>query len=147
MSKIASKITIKELNSIEQMQVTHGLVSQVYDRINSASFYDHLDEMIDTNNFKMIGAYSDGKLVGVAGYWVLMMFYCGRYLQTSNIIVDKKLRGQKIGTKMLKYLENKAKSLKCEKIILDSNIENKKSHSLYYGQDYYIRGLHFMKDL
>ena len=37
--------------------------------------------------------------------------------------------------------------LNCEKIVLDSFTENKKSHTLYFKEDFHIRGFHFMKDL
>lgn len=140
-------ITIKELSTIEQMHYAYPLVAQVYPDLTLENYYYHLDEMIKTNNYKMVAAFSGDKLVGVCGYWVLVMLYCGRYLQSSNLIVDQNLRGKKIGTKILRYLESKAKNLKCQKIVLDSYTENKKSHSLYYREDYYIRGFHFMKDL
>ena len=147
MRDFSKRITIKELDSTEQIYAAQPLISQVYSELTPGVYFNHIDEMIKANDFKMIGAFLDGKLVGVAGYWTLIMLYCGKYLQASNIIVDQNLRGKKIGTTMLRHLEEKARSLNCKRIILDSYVENKKSHSLYFGEDYYIRGFHFMKDL
>jgi ribosomal protein S18 acetylase RimI-like enzyme len=75
------------------------------------------------------------------------MLYCGRYIQLSSFIVDEEKRGSGIGKKILREVEKIGKKLNCEKIILDSFTENKKSHALYYREDFYIRGLHFMKNL
>jgi GNAT superfamily N-acetyltransferase len=75
------------------------------------------------------------------------MLYCGRYLQASNLVVDENFRARGAGKQILNYLENKARDLGCDKMVLDSYTENKKSHSLYFGEDFYIRGFHFMKDL
>ena len=123
------------------------LVSQMYENMSFETYRASVLEMIATNNFKMVAAFLDDKMVGVSGYWVFLMLYCGRYLQASNIVVDKNLRSKGIGKKIVNYLEEKAKKLNCEKIVLDSYTENKRSHPLYYREGFYIRGFHFMKDL
>lgn len=140
-------LTIKDLNSLDEMLESFPLVGQMYDKMSFETFKSFVQEMIDTNDFKMVAAYLDGKMVGVSGYWVFLMLYCGRYLQASNLVVDKDLRSQGIGKEILHYLEEKAKNLGCKKIVLDSYIENKKSHPLYFKENFYIRGFHFMKDL
>jgi GNAT superfamily N-acetyltransferase len=52
-----------------------------------------------------------------------------------------------VGKKILNYLEKKARDLDCEKMVLDSYVENKRSHPLYFREGFYIRGFHYMKDL
>lgn len=129
------------------MLETHFLVQQMYKKLDLNAFDVALDEMIACNDYKMVAGFDNDKIVAVSGFWVSRMLYCGRYLQVSNLIVDENNRGLGIGKKILKYLENKAISMGCNKIVLDSYTENKKSHSLYYGENFYIRGFHFMKDL
>ena len=77
----------------------------------------------------------------------MTMLYCGRYLQISNLVVDKDFRSLGVGENILKYFEEKALKINCNKIVLDSYIENKKSHNLYYRLGFYVRGFHFMKDI
>lgn len=131
----------------EEMMIAHNLVSQLYPDLSKEKYGQMISEMHETNGFQMCIAILDGKIVCVCGYWVLTMLYCGKYLQISNLVVDENVRGHGIGKEMLKHLENKARKLKCEKFILDSYTENKKSHKLYFSQGFYIRGFHFMKDL
>lgn len=126
---------------------TFPLINQMYKKMDYKSFEVAIDEMILNNNYKMVAGFIDNKLVAVSGYWIARMLYCGRYLQPSNLVVDENFRGQGIGKKILNYLENKARNLGCDKMVLDSYTENKKSHSLYFNEDFYIRGFHFMKDL
>ena len=106
-----------------------------------------LDEMILNNNYKMVAGYIDNKMIAVSGYRIARMLYCGRYLQACNLVVDENFRGRGVGKKILNYLENKARNMGCNKMVLDSYTENKKSHSLYFNESFYIRGFHFMKDL
>ncbi len=111
------------------------------------NYEEQISEMMAQNDFKMVGAFLNDKIVGITGYWILRMLYCGRYIQLSSFIVDEEQRRMGIGKKILAEIEKIGRELGCEKIVLDSFTENKKSHSLYYREDFYIRGFHFMKDL
>ena len=140
-------IVIKDLETKNMMMDAFPLIHQMYKKMDYKGFEGSLDEMILNNNYKMVAGFHDEKMIAISGYWIARMLYCGRYLQASNLVVDENFRGNGVGKKILNYLENKARKLGCDKMVLDSYSENKKSHSLYFGEDFYIRGFHFMKDL
>lgn len=141
------EIVIKDLDKKEEMLAAYPLVNLMYEKMTKDEFSAALDEMIKLSGYRMVAAFFGEKMVGVSGYWVASMLYCGLYLQASNVVVAKDLRNQGIGRKILQFLENKAREMKCKKIVLDSYTENKKSHPLYFRDNFYIRGFHFMKDL
>jgi GNAT superfamily N-acetyltransferase len=147
MTEISDQIIIKELSKKEEMLQAYAIAKQRYAGLTKESFEQQISEMIEMNDFKMIGAFLNGEIVGITGYWLLRMLYCGRYIQLSSFIVDEEKRGLGIGKKLMKKIEEIGLKLNCEKIILDSYTENKKSHSLYYREGFYIRGFHFMRDL
>jgi GNAT superfamily N-acetyltransferase len=142
-----TELAIKELNTREEMMKAYPIVKQRYLGLTLESYEKQIEEMIAMNDFKMIGAFLGDKIVGICGYWILRMLYCGRYIQLSSFIVDEEERGHGIGRKILAEIEKVGKKLNCEKMILDSFTENKKSHPLYFRQGFHIRGFHFMKDL
>jgi len=141
------EITIKNLSTKEEMLAAYPLVAQMYTKMSEEEFSAALDQMIKLNNYKMVAAFEGDKMVGVSGYWFAFMLYCRKYLQVSNLVVDKEIRSKGIGKQMMKFFEEKAKKEGCQKVVLDSYTENKKSHSLYFKGGYYIRGFHFIKDL
>ena len=140
-------LIIKDLDSLEEMEAAYPLVSQFYSEMSFEVYKACLQEMIKGNSYKMVAAILGNKMVGISGYWVFLMLYCGRYLQASNLVVDKEYRSLGVGKKILNYLEKKARDLDCEKMVLDSYVENKRSHPLYFREGFYIRGFHYMKDL
>ena len=140
-------LIIKDLETKNAMMDAFLLINQMYKKMDYQSFESALDEMILHNNYKMVAGFVGDKMIAISGYWVARMLYCGRYLQACNLVVDENFRGRGYGKKILNYLENKARNLSCDKMVLDSYTENKKSHSLYFNEDFYIRGFHFMKDL
>ena len=144
---MALNLKFQHLISAEEMLAALPLVHQLYPEISAEEFPASLQEMIDCNDYKMLAIYHDQKLVAISGYWILRMLYCGKYLQISNLIVDKDYRNHGIGTAMLDYFEKYAKEQNCDKFVLDSNIANKKSHELFERQGFYVRGLHFMKNM
>ncbi len=147
MAETRDQITIKELGAKEEILQAYTIAKQRYAGLTKESFEQQISEMIEMNDFKMIGAFLNDELVGITGYWILRMLYCGRYIQISSFIVDEEKRGLGIGKKLMRKIEEIGLKLSCEKIILDSYTENKKSHSLYYREGFYIRGFHFMRDL
>ena len=140
-------IKLKDFTTKAEVMLGFPIIHQLYSKMSKESYEEYLDEMMQSNNYHMIGAYHNNKLVGVASYWVLTRFYCGRYIQIGNMVVDKDCRSQGIGNKLLNYIEKRGRELGCQKYILDSYTENKKSHKLYFNEGFYVEGFHFMKDL
>lgn len=147
------EIVFKVAKNSKEMKTAFELIVKHYQHLNldQAIFEETVEEMIKRNDYQMLLAFNDGgdglDLVGVAGFWVSRMFYCGRYLQVSNLIVNEKYRSNGVGRKILQHLESIAQKQHCLKIVLDSYTENKRSHSLYFTEGFYIRGFHFVKDL
>jgi len=145
------EIIFKIAKNIEEMKQAFPIVNKHYQDFSDEVFLESIEEMISLSNYQMLLVYvkeqQELRLVAVCGFWLARMFYCGKYLQLSNFMVEESLRGSGVGKKILKYFENYAKKNNCQKIVLDSYTENKKSHSLYYSEGFYIRGFHFMKDV
>lgn len=141
------EIKIRELVTKDEMMQAYSLVNQMYDKITREEFSLSLDEMISRSDYKIVAAFDGEKLMGISGYWIARMLYCGRYLQASNLVVDKEARKSGVGKKLLNYLEEKARHEGCNKFVLDSYVLNTRSHTLFFREGFYIRGFHFMKDL
>lgn len=151
------ELIFKELANKKDILKSYSLLKKNYKKLTIEEFENAVDEMIERNSYRMVAVFisnqkeksnkAESEMIAVCGYWISRMLYCGRYLQVSNLYVEESLRSIGIGKKILKYLESVAHANNCQKIVLDSYTENKKSHALYYGEDFYIRGFHFMKDL
>jgi ribosomal protein S18 acetylase RimI-like enzyme len=139
-------IEIRDISGDEIVD-SYYLITQSYLDLTKEEYAVTVKEMMELSNFKMIGAFMDKKIIGISGYVISRMFYCAKFLRISNLIIDKEYRNKRIGTKMIYFLEEKARNNNCKHVILDSFIGNKKSHSLYFREDFFIRGFHFMKQL
>ncbi len=142
-----TKLEYKSLKTTQEIIPTLSLLNQMYPGITPQEYRKAIEEMTQNNGYKMLAVYSEGELVAICGFWILRMFYCGKYLQISNLVVDENCRSQNIGAKILEYFENYAKDQGCDHITLDSYIDNTRSHEFFKKQGFYVRGLHFMKKI
>jgi ribosomal protein S18 acetylase RimI-like enzyme len=101
--------------------------------------------LMDHPHYELIGAFSAGKLVGVAGAWIATKIWCGRYLEIDNLVVDSGQRSSGIGSLLIDHFEAVALERDCKIIVLDSYTANHPSHRLYHRLGFEIWGFHFVK--
>jgi ribosomal protein S18 acetylase RimI-like enzyme len=103
--------------------------------------------LADHSHYELIGAFSGGKLVGVAGAWIATKIWCGRYLEIDNLVVDHEQRSAGIGSLLVQHLEAVARERDCKIVVLDSYTANHPSHRLYHRLGFEIWGFHFVKPI
>lgn len=98
-------------------------------------------------HYHLYGAFVGNDLLGVAGAWISVKIWCGRYLEIDNLIVDPAVRSGGIGTRLIERLIELALEQDCKIITLDSYSSNHASHRLYHRLGFEIWGFHFVKSI
>lgn len=139
-------ITIRELPP-EELPSILPLIGQLNPRLAPEELERRLGVMIP-KGYHCIAAYDgDGRMVGVAGYWLGARFYCGEYMDVDNVVVQESLRSAGIGAQMMAWLHAKAAELGVKVVVLDSYVTYASAHRFYFRQGYEILGFHFSKKL
>ncbi|MBW9249989.1 MAG: GNAT family N-acetyltransferase [Acidithiobacillus ferriphilus] len=105
-----------------------------------------LQDMI-AQGYQCAAAFADDCCIGVAGIWLGTRFWCGRYLDVDNVIVDPQYRGRGIGQQLMDWVERYAHREDCETLVLDAYVTNHPAHKFYQRNGYQIVGHHFVKSL
>jgi GNAT superfamily N-acetyltransferase len=145
MSRKAPPISIREL-APQEMPVIFPLIAQLNPELTRREFDRCLKEML-ANNYRCVGAYEGKKLIGVMGLWLSSRFWCGRFLEADNVVVDKNARSAGVGQLMMAWLDKEAKRLKCSIVKADAYTSNFDSHRFYLRERYVILGFSFVKKL
>ena len=135
---IIRELTVEELPSILPLIELHNA------KLTPAELRRRLESMIP-HGYQCIAAFMQDRMVGVAGFWVGAKFWCGEYLEPDNVFVLRELRSAGIGAKMMDYLEEKARTLGCKVIGLDSYVTYAGAHKFYFRRGYEIAGFHFIR--
>ena len=104
-------------------------------------------EMAHLPNYECIGLYVDGFLTGITGLWYSTRHYIGKTVEPDHVIIDKAMRGNKLGEQFFKWIDAHVKNKGCEAIELNTYVSNPQSHKFYYNLGYHIYGFHFLKVL
>ncbi len=134
---------IREL-ATDELPTVLPLIGQLNPRLPAEELKRRLEVMIP-KGYHCIAAYDDGRMVGVAGYWLGVRFYCGEYMDVDNVVVDETLRSSGIGAQMMDWLHAKAAELGVKVVVLDSYVTYAAAHRFYFRQGYEILGFHFSR--
>lgn len=105
-----------------------------------------LKDMIP-KNYKQVAVFENDICVGLTGFWFGTKLWTGKYLEIDNFIVHPNHRQKGIGKLLTKFIDKKAKELKCTCIVLDAFTSNFEAHKFYYNQGYVPKGFHFIKTI
>jgi GNAT superfamily N-acetyltransferase len=144
--KKSSSLVLRELKKPADWQAMFRLIKQLNKSMTKKQYDGMLADML-ARGYRAVGAYQGDTLVGVSGFWVSVRFWCHKYIDIDNVVVDEKIRSKGIGAKLIAWIEKEGRRQKCEMSMLDCYTTHHKSHRFYFRQGYCILGYHFTKDL
>lgn len=122
------------------------LVQVLNPSIDAALLASRLSEM-NGQGYQCAGAYIGEKLVGICGLWVATRFYCGKYLEPDNVVVDPDSRSLGVGQALMSWVYAYARELNCEVCELNSYVASPRAHKFYFNEGFAVLGFHFQKRL
>lgn len=143
---IAQDYRLIEVLNLEEMLPHYDLLLQLNPNVGRKSYESMLKEMIP-KGYGMVLVMAGDKCIGLSGYWINTMLWCGKYIEMDNVIIDKNYRSKGIGKLLLDWITEKGKKEGCKSIGLDAYVENKGAHKFYLREGFIIKGFHFIKEI
>jgi GNAT superfamily N-acetyltransferase len=143
---MSTNIRIRRCSTYEEMLPHFHLVKLLSPTITEYHYQQNLKDMIPRAYFQVV-AEENGLILGLSGYHIGTKFYCGKYLEVDNFIVEPSSRGRGIGKILHEWMESEAKLLGCRVLMLDAYLENEAAHRFYRREGYVAKGYHFIKAL
>jgi GNAT superfamily N-acetyltransferase len=147
MSRKASNIVIKEIKTAAEWRAIYPLIRQLNPGMKRPDFDRLLKHIRAQDGYRCIGAYRGGTLAGITGIWSSHRFWCGKYMEIDNFVVDQRQRSAGIGKLLNDWVEKEAKKGGCNIVIADSYSYNHASHRFYMRERYILKGFCFVKEL
>lgn len=138
-------LSIREIPG-DNMAIIIPFIKQLNKDMEVSRIQQLLPVMLE-KGYRCAGAFDGDTLVGVAGFWELCRFWCGPNIDIDNVVVDEARRGQQIGQKLVRWIEDWAKARGITFAVLDAYNNNYAAHKFYLREGYVLRGYHLTKDL
>ena len=111
---------------IEIRNATHADYPIILELIKELALFERapekvtnsVEQMIEEDEYfkTLVACKEDGEIIGIALYFYAYYTWVGKSLYLDELIVRKKYRGNKIGTKLLEEVLKIAKENKCKRI-------------------------------
>ena len=109
-------------------------------------YVSRLREIFANGGRMAVVAESDG-VVSVALWRIIENTYEGRRLYVDDLVSDEEQRSQGAGKLLLDWLEDKARSLGCGVLALDSGVQRAGAHRFYFREGMHVSAFSFKKVL
>jgi len=86
-----------------------------------------------------------GVPLALAGYRIEENLIHGRFLYVDDLVTAEGERGGGLGARLLEALATQAGKLGCERLVLDTALDNVLAHRFYYRQGLLARALRFSR--
>lgn len=139
-------IQLIEISLIKEMKNNFDLIQVMYPDLSFETYERMLHEMLPNQYFQLIAIQNNQK-IGLTGFWINTKLWSGKYLEIDHFVIAPDFRSSGVGSKMVAYLEEKAKREYCKMITLDAYTNNFKAHKFFYNQGFIPKGFHFLKEI
>lgn len=139
----AEDLTIRLLQRAELPQIL-PLIRELNPAIPELVLLQRLEAMTQ-GGYQCVAALRKDDCIGVAGLCIGTRFWCGRYLDVDNVVVDPRYRSMGVGQRLTDWIERYARELACEVLVLDAYVTNQRAHEFYERNGFRIVGYHFVK--
>lgn len=102
---------------------------------------------MEKQSYRLAYAKEGGRVVGVAGYRYMDMFYAGKSLYVDDLVVSDSVRSSGIGTLLIDWLRDEARRNACDTLHLDSGVQRDHAHKFYFDRGMHISSFHFVERL
>lgn len=97
--------------------------------------------------WQCVGAFAGPELVAMAGYSQREHLFSGPVAYVENLVVHPDWRWQRIGVRLMAWIESWARNRGCQLVTLDSYASNVDGRAFFEWLDFEPRGIHFVREL
>ena len=135
---------IRLARSDAEVRACYPVMSQLRPHLVSDEFLDRIRGQ-EAEGYHLTFIEMDGRPVAVAGYRFLHQLAVGKVLYVDDLVTDETLRSSGLGTRMLRWLLEEARSEGCQNLELDSATHRKDTHRFYERAGMGLASFHYKR--
>lgn len=142
-----SGITIAHVESIDDLEASFCVMQELRPNLQDRAAYVAQVQHQAMQGYRLLAAWSDGVIVGLAGYRLTQNLLYGRFVYVDDLVVTATLQRSGVGELLLKAARQQAIDLHCTHLILDTGLHMALAQRFYFRQGLLARGMHFVEPL
>jgi GNAT superfamily N-acetyltransferase len=126
-----------------EILATFDVMAQLRPHLARDTYVARIRQLMASDGFRLAYVAQDGVARAVAGYRVLDMLYCGRFLSVDDLVSDPDARSKGHGKALLDWLKDEARREGCGHLELISNVVREGAHRFYFREGLAVDAFHF----
>ena len=137
-----STTNIRLATSEEDIRGCYPVMNQLRINYSEASFIKQVQKQIP-GGYQLAFLELNGNVHAVAGFRYLENLAWGKFLYIDDLVSGEEVRGQGFAGKLMDWLIEQARTLRCKQVHLDSGVQRFNAHRFYFSKEMKITSHHF----
>ena len=135
-------VTFRDVGEAE-IAACYELMRQLRPHLKSQEEFIARWRRQSADGYRIVALWEQGGPVAIAGYRLTENLVHGKFLYVDDLISDQSARSRGHGARLLDKLKEDGRALGCNKLVLDTGLDNFLAHRFYFRQGLLAQALRF----
>lgn len=140
-------VEIRHISTEAALEASFPVMKELRPHLTDSAAYIVQVMHQHTQGYRLLAAWRDGVIVGLAGYRQTDNLIYGRFVYVDDLVVSSTLHRSGIGEQLLRAAREQAITLNCKHFVLDTGLHMALAQRFYFRQGLLARGMHFVEPL
>jgi len=140
-------VDIKHIETDTDLDLSFSVMKELRPHLSDRATYAAQVARQRTQGYRLLAAWRDGAIVGLAGYRLQDNLLYGRFIYVDDLVVTASLHRSGIGERLLQTAREQAVALHGKHFVLDTGLHMALAQRFYFRQGLLARGMHFVEPL
>ena len=142
-----SQVEIKHIESDVDLEASFSVMKELRSHLSDPATYTAQIAQQRAQGYRLLAAWRDGAIVGLAGYRLQDNLIYGRFVYVDDLVVTASLHRCGFGERLLQAARQQAVALHCKHFVLDTGLHMALAQRFYFRQGLLAQGMHFVETL
>lgn len=140
---MSTHIDYRRINTEAEARDCFPVMQELRPHLSDAADFARQVTRQAEQGYRLLAAYQDGLLAGLAGYRLTENLIYGRFVYVDDLVITASLQRAGIGAGLLDAVRREAVALRCRHFVLDTGLHMAHAQRFYFRQGLLARGMHF----
>lgn len=140
-------VQIKHIENDIELEASFPVMQELRPHLDDLAAYIVRINHQRTQGYRLLAAWRDGVIVGLAGYRQIDNLIYSRFVYVDDLVVTATLHRSGVGERLLQAARQQAIALNCKHFVLDTGLHMALAQRFYFRQGLLARGMHFVEPL
>jgi GNAT superfamily N-acetyltransferase len=141
-----SQVEIKHIETDADLDASFAVMKELRPHLDRTSYAAQIARQ-RTQGYRLLAAWRDGAIVGLAGYRLTDNLLYGHFVYVDDLVVTAALHRSGIGEQLLQAARQQAVDAACKHFVLDTGLHMALAQRFYFRQGLLAQGMHFVEPL